>query len=297
VALERVRVEWPKENAVEWPELAERIAEHDQVLAIVHRRDDARILWKEVESRASGTIHLSALMCPAHRRNVLEDIRVRLQNDQSCRVVSTQLVEAGVDLDFPVVFRAMAGLEALAQSAGRCNREGRLPGFGTFVVYNAPTAPPALLRHHLDVAKTMLAVSPELSLTSPETFRNYFDRLYGQQNTDSKAIQALRQDLKFKETSQAFRMIDEGTTTVFVPWRKAGARAIDELRFAGPSRERFRRLQPFGVSVYPSAFRELQIAGLMEQLHDTAWCLISETSYHPTFGLDLKPEEYQSIVI
>jgi CRISPR-associated endonuclease/helicase Cas3 len=297
-SLDRIRIEWPAgEDPVEWPALAERIAEHEQVLAIVHRRDDARGLWKEVEAKARGTIHLSALMCPAHRREVLADIRRRLEEKDACRVVSTQLVEAGVDVDFPVVFRAMAGLEALAQSAGRCNREGRLSSPGRFIVYNAPTRPPGLLRHHRDIAKLMLAVSPGLSLTAPETFRNYFDRLYGGQSTDTKGIQALRQDLKFKETAATFRMIDELTTTVFVPWGDPGRKAIERFRFAGPSRDRFRALQPFGVSVYSRAFHELEDLGLLELLHDTVWCLVAESSYHSTFGLDLEPEEFQALVI
>lgn len=296
--LERVRVEWPvDETPIEWRALAERIADCEQILAIVHRRADARALWREVEALAPGTIHLSALMCPAHRREVLEHVRRRLQEGATCRVVSTQLVEAGVDVDFPVVFRAMAGFEALAQSAGRCNREGKLDGLGRFVVYNAPTPPPGLLQHHLEVAKAMRNVRPEVSLTSPETFRAYFDRLYSVQKTDSKGVQALREALKFEEVARTFRMIDEAAITVFVPWGKAGHRAINELRFAGPGRERFRALQPFGVAVYPNVLRDLQQLGLVEQLHESVWCLVSEASYHPVFGLDLEPEEFQSIVV
>ncbi len=299
-ALERVAVEWPTgDTPVEWSDLADRIVEHEQVLAIVHRRQDARALWNEVDSRVPsvGTVHLSALMCPVHRRAVLREIQGRLRRGEPCRVVSTQLVEAGVDVDFPVVFRAMAGLEALAQSAGRCNREGRLPGRGRFVVYNAPTQPPGLLRHHADIARLMRTNSPHLSLTSPATFSEYFDRLYANASTDSKGIQALRQELKLAETAATFRMIDEVTTTVFVPWGDEGRRAIDALRFAGPSRQRFRAIQPFGVAVYPEAFLKHRALGLVEELHDSVWCLVSDRSYHPVFGLDLEPEEFQAIVV
>jgi CRISPR-associated endonuclease/helicase Cas3 len=297
-ALERIRVEWPtEESPVEWPALAERIVDDEQALAIVHRRADARALWMEVEALTPGAIHLSALMCPAHRREVLEDVRGRLREGAACRVVSTQIIEAGVDVDFPVVFRAMAGFEALAQSAGRCNREGKLDDLGRFVIYNAPTSPPGLLKHHLDVARIMRNTMPDLSFTAVDTFRTYFDQLYSTQTTDSQGIQALREGLKFEEVARTFQMIDEASTTVFVPWGKAGRRAISDLRFAGPGRERFRALQPFGVAVYPHALRKLQDQGLVEQIHDSAWCLISESSYHPVFGLDLEPETFQPIVV
>ena len=96
---------------------------HDRVLAIVHRRQDARDLCRLLPP---GTFHLSALMCAAHRKHVLEEIGRALRSGGTCRVVSTTLVEAGVDLDFPVVYRTLGGVDAMAQAAGRCNREGRM---------------------------------------------------------------------------------------------------------------------------------------------------------------------------
>ena len=294
-SLDRVRVEWPQDDHPrEWADLARMVATETQVLVIVHRRDDARDLWTEVKQFAPGVVHLSALMCPAHRREVIARIKGALSSGSECRVVSTQLIEAGVDVDFPVVFRAMAGLESLAQSAGRCNREGRLPQRGRFVVYNAPTEPPGLLRHHRDIALVMLRGEPGLSLTSPATFRAYFDRLYSQQETDAQGIGAKRASLRFQETARTFRMIDDATTTVIVPWGRVGRQAIETFRHAGPSRERMRALQPFGVGVYPEALRELSSRGLVESLHDTAVCLISEEHYHPVFGLDLRPEDFQA---
>jgi CRISPR-associated endonuclease/helicase Cas3 len=295
-ALERVRVEWPAaEEKTEWPDLAYAIAQERQVLAIVHRREDARVLWEEVDQIAPGTMHLSARMCPAHRREVLARIRSVLDSGGPCRVVSTQVVEAGVDLDFPVVFRAMAGLEALAQSAGRCNREGKLATPGRFSVFNSITEPPKGLQPNRDVARTMLRAEPNLSLTSPETFRAYFDRLYALKNaTDSLHIQASRAGLMFKKVAEDFRMIDDATTTVFIPWRKSGKRAIDVVRYAGPNRERMRALQPFGVSVFPHTLRELAARGLVETLHETITCLLSDEYYHPVVGLDDRPDGFRA---
>jgi CRISPR-associated endonuclease/helicase Cas3 len=227
---------------------------------------------------------------------VLADIRRRLDARLPCRVVSTSLVEAGVDVDFPVVFRAMAGLESLAQSAGRCNREG-LQAQGRFHVFNAPSSPPGLLTLHREVAVIMLRADPDLRLMRPETFRAYFDRLYAMKAPDPRGIQALREGLRFQETAGAFRMIDDSGATVFVPYGEAGRRAIEDFRRSGPSLERFRALQPFSVSIYPAALRELQSRGALESLHLSAAALVSETDYDENLGLLTRPEPYRFLSV
>src|SRR5690606_38762034 len=124
--LRRVETDWSLSRApVTWEALAEAIAAQPDVLAIVHRRDDARELCAAIDTTLgeTSTLHLSALMCPAHRSRVLAEIKARKGRGEPVRLVSTQPVEAGVDLDFPVVYRALGGLDALAQAAGRCNRE------------------------------------------------------------------------------------------------------------------------------------------------------------------------------
>jgi len=107
-------------------------------------------------------------------------------------------------------------------------------------------------------------------------------------------VEALRENLRFRETALAFRMIEEATTTVFVPWGQEGRRAIEEFRHAGPSMGRLRTLQRFGVGLFPNALRDLTNAGLLETLHETAVCLVSEEHYHPVFGLDLRPEDFRA---
>jgi CRISPR-associated endonuclease/helicase Cas3 len=286
-ALRRVKVHWPEgEGALEWADLAQAINEHEQVLAIVHRRADAKTLWQMVEEgRRPNLYHLSALMCPAHRRDVLERIRQALHDGRPCRVISTQLVEAGVDVDFPVVYRAMAGLESLAQAAGRCNREGQLP-HGEFRVFNAPTAPPGELRHHADIAQVMRRLNSDLDLMAPDTFRGYFDRLYSQKPTDALGVQRLRESLLFRTTADTFKMIEDSSATVFVPYEQEGSKAVAALRKAGPSRARFRALQPFGVSVYRTDLEKLTSAGAVELLHESVYVLIDTTRYDKDCGLN-----------
>jgi CRISPR-associated endonuclease/helicase Cas3 len=294
-AFRRVRVAWPDdETPIPWEQLAAKLTEYPQALAIVHRRKDAATLWRLVDHSVGDTLHLSALMCPAHRRDVLREVRSRLLGNHPCRVVSTQLVEAGVDVDFPVVYRAMAGLESLAQAAGRCNREGRLPA-GLFVVFNPTTEPPGLLTQHRDIARVMLASDPILDLMQPSTFTAYFDRLYGARSTDAYGIQPLREGLAFDSVAAKFRMIDDSGITIFVPYGQSGRKAIDDLRRYGPSRDRFRDLQAFGVSVYPQSLAKLRAAGRIEVMHDSIFTLVSERDYDPDLGLLTDPEPFEAI--
>lgn len=294
----RVRVVWPKdlEAPVAWPELAARFVGHERALAIVHRRKDARDLLAEVDAAVGHreTFHLSALMCGAHRSSVLDEVRNALLGAGPVRVVSTQLVEAGVDLDFPVVFRAMAGLDAVAQAAGRCNREGRLvdtagrPVLGLVEVFVAPTEPPAgVLRAALGVARSMLAANPRLDLQDPAVFERYFRSLYFTQCLDDEGIQADRMSLKFKEVARKFRMIDsEGTVPVVVRWGEA-AKLIEQVRYAGPSRALLRALQRYVVTVSTRDAERLEQDGAIELVADTVRAIAKgyEALYDKRVGL------------
>lgn len=296
-SLRRVEIRWPDSPAATtWDSLGAEIANERQVLAIVHRRADARELWRQVGARVSGAVHLSALMCPAHRRIVLREIKEALAAEAPCRVISTQLVEAGVDVDFPVVYRAMAGFESLAQSAGRCNREGRIDR-GSFRVFRAPTEPVGSLRHHLQIGEAMLAAHPELDLLSPATFRSYFDRLYSEKDRDAHGIQPMRQALRYEDVASAFRMIDEATTTIIVPFDKQAEWEINALRYGGPSRSRFRALQSYAVSVYANAKASLESHGAIELLHDSIWVLVSMAHYDDDLGLIVDHEASDRFVV
>ena len=263
-SIRRVDVKWPslrgggdnqRDPAEFWQRLATELAGHTQVLAIVHLKMDARALHQAVSATSADSFHLSAAMCPAHRREVLGEVRGRLVNGGHCRLVSTQLIEAGVDVDFPVVYRAMAGLESLAQSAGRCNREGRLAGLGSFYVFTPPSRPPRSLQLHLDIAASMLTAEPRLDLFSPTTFVRYLDQVYAARTLDVREVQALRAALRFESTARAFRMIDERTEAIVVCWDDTARRLVRELRYAGANRTLLRRLQPYTVSVFPQQER------------------------------------------
>lgn len=260
--LKRVQVRWPSSpEPISFAKLAQEAAQEQDVLCIVHRRDDAQILCKAMDQTLGhqDTVHLSALMCPEHRSTVLARLKRQKEAGKPVRAVSTQLVEAGVDIDFAIVYRALGGMDAMAQAAGRCNREGKLPGLGELRVFRAKTeAPPGVLTQGLSVTDKLLRKKPDLDLFSPETHRDYFRGLYAIGSLDEKKIQEKRANKQFRDVAESFQMIDdEWSAPLVIPYEK-GAELLNELENFGPSRELLRKLQRFTISV-PKQQRETWI--------------------------------------
>jgi CRISPR-associated endonuclease/helicase Cas3 len=292
-ALRRVQVHLPPrlDEPRQWNELADELAAQPAVLAIVSRRADARELYTQLRERTpTGCWHLSALMCAQHRSDVIAQIKLALRRraesmaagapPEDVRVVSTNLVEAGVDLDFPVVYRALAGLDSVAQAAGRCNREGRLPTPGQVHVFVPPTAaPPGLMRQARDTCTALWHDRPVDPLAL-DLFERYFRRLYHDAILDKHRIcDALRLDatrdalaVRFKDAAEAFRLIDndEGAS-VLVRYRSPNARDdIDRLlgllERDGPSRWLLRKLQRYTVTIYRHHLTRLLAAGDLKEV-------------------------------
>jgi len=265
--LRRVEVDWDRltSNPLPWEQLANELLGHERVLAVVHRREDARALTKLLP--VDGRFHLSALMCARHREATLARVRETLRGSGPCRLIATQLIEAGVDIDFPVVYRALGGLDSVAQAAGRCNREGK-PQRGKVVVFRAPTLPPGgTPRQALQVTETILRESndgPDIS--DPHVYEGFFRGLYFGQNLDTEQIQTLRQEWRFATVARRFRLIEDGLTYQIVVPYPGAEENLARLKRERPSRETLRALQPFLVSVYHQAFSRLQNAGALEPL-------------------------------
>ncbi len=263
-------------------------AETESTLVIVHRRNEAQEL---AECWGDSVIHLSARMCALHRRAVVARIKRDLKLGHRIRVVATQLVEAGVDIDFPVVYRALAGLDTLAQAAGRCNREGRL-AIGKFVVYEAASEPPAVaLRKGLDVTKLFLKERLSVDLADPMLFPEYFRVLTQRiENADVEGILALEKNQDFPETAKKFKLIEEAGQPVIAPYCRGAKRLVDELKFAGPNRRTLRALQPHLVNLYPQEIRRLQADGAIRLAHrdiDRLWVVsdgMDNLVYSDRFG-------------
>lgn len=305
--LKRVDYRWPRDHAppVSWEALSSELAEHDQVLCVVHRRADARLLAEMLEEQTGGdkVHHLSALMCAEHRSDELARIKDALADGEACRVVSTQLVEAGVDLDFPVVYRAMAGLDSIVQAAGRCNREGR-HGPGKVVVFRAPTSPPpGTPKKGMETTEALLReAGGELEPDDPALFEKYFRMLYMKEDKDARQIQTDRQEFNFATVARNFKLIEDGfTQTIVVPYGHAPER-LAALRREGPTREPLRRLQRYLVSVYPKAFEELLRAGALEEVTEGIFALAPGYGhlYDKRFGLtlgDIPPASPEELII
>lgn len=311
--LRRVNYHLPKrDETVDWPELAAELCGQQQALCVVNLTRHAKELWEQLKRLvpdSESPIHLSSAMCPAHRLALIEAIRRRLREGQTCRVVSTQLIEAGVDVDFPVVWRAMGPLDSIVQVAGRCNREGRHAAGEVHVFRPADhKLPPNVYRAASDQAVVTLAqmgdtatASEKLS-TDPKVFRDYFDSLYQVLNTDhakrgESTIQQDREQLRFREVSRKAKVINDSGQPLIIAadnhGRKFAADLIAEIRNRQPApgqprftREDLRALQRSMVNVHHHRFQQLQS---MKHLHpllpNLELCVLTDGFYHPDLGL------------
>lgn len=303
--LQRVDVHIPCDLTMprEWDDVAAEIVAHDNdVLAIVNRRAHARDLHRRLPP---GARHLSGLMCGAHRSATIEAIRQALNARRAdpalppVRVVSTQLVEAGVDLDFPLVYRALAGLDSIAQAAGRCNREGRLASGEVRVFVPPQPSPPGILRQGEQATIGLLA-GHEGDPLQRRLFTAYFERLYRGVELDAKGIcpwlEPDRDSLGcvgLRRAAEAFKLIDNeetGYCSVFVPYRRDDgddvfAQCLAILRKHGPERWLLRKLQRYAVSLPGRQFDALQRRGDSEEVTPGVFVLRSEAQYDPVLGL------------
>ena len=269
---------------VTWEGLAGELRGYGSVLAIVHRRADAEALARLVGDEC---LHLSARMCGAHRSAVIAEIKARLYYGRPCCVVSTQLVEAGVDLDFPEVYRALAGADSLAQAAGRCNREGRRAS-GRLHVFVAPTEPPRGILRAAKKTTEILWKEGSLDLKDPALFEEYFRRLYRVVQTDP-GVEAAEKELRFEDSARDFRMIEDSGTPVVAPYPGSEDR-VEDVRRRGITRLGLRRLQRFLVNLYPQEIGELSRAGAIDALDDRLYVVVKGYAalYNERFGFTWK---------
>jgi len=271
------RVAYVREaKPLDYATLAERIAQNRQVMVVLNTRRDAVQTvhaLREAYPCLEGVFHLSTLLCPAHRRQVLQAVRQRLQNNAPCRLVATQVVEAGVDLDFPTVMRVMGPLDRIVQAAGRCNREGRLQS-GQVILFELETGstPRGAYRTATDEARVILH-NPETDLHDPATYCLYFQRLFQSVNTDQNGIQRQREGFQLSQVAQNYRMIEGATETVVV--HSYAPEAVNRL--LGEARGRlqagsllpmqwYRQVQQYAVSLYRYELQALESQGLVQPL-------------------------------
>ena len=310
--MQRVTVR-TSERPIADADLVEQLSRHEQVLCIVGTRAHARDLFLDLQRLCVGGVyHLSALMCPAHRSRKLGEIKTALKTGP-CRVVATTVVEAGVDIDFPMVYRAMAGLDSIAQAAGRCNREGRLHKDNAIVqLFEVEGRKPIReLRANEDAAREVLRTFGDdpLGLAAIEA---YFDTLYWRKMQgrddgldasrhwpDKKAasilerlnVQAREGWLPFEDVARAFQMIDSAMEPVIIPFDDNARKFIAELEHTNDVRTVARKLQPYIVNVPREVFAKLRQAGSIQPINPARYdeqfvTLVTQNLYSGEIGLD-----------
>lgn len=273
-------------------DLADRLIEYNQVLCIVNTRKHARLIFERIRDQEEGCYHLSALMCPAHRTSKFKEIRTALLKGLPCRLISTQLIEAGVDIDFPVVFRSSTGIDSIAQAAGRCNREGTLTKGGrVFVFLPESGLPPGHFRHTAEITEAVLRHHDDpLSL---EAVEEYFRNLYwmaGDRLDEHRIMNDLDEgkkegDFPFRVVDKKFKIIKDGMEPIIIPWNNSAVQIIQGLRYAEYPAKFARKAQRFIVQVPPRVLSSLEHAGSVERLHDQYCVLVNMDLYRDDLGL------------
>ncbi len=293
------RVTYERQGPTErwtWEQVAEEMRTEPAALAIVNTKRDAFALLDALADPAA--FHLSTQMCGIHRLETLKEVRRRLAAGEPCRLVSTQVVEAGVDLDFPLVLRATAPLDRIVQAAGRCNREGKLDS-GRVVIFEPAEggSPPGIYRLGIDTAMVLLSAGCDLH--DPRTYESYFHRLFQSAPLDSKTIQDSRRRLDYPEVAGKFRMIEEDTAPAVVrpvKHREEVDRLLAIARHQGePPRWAVRALQPYLVSIRSQLIPRYQAQGLLQEVLPGIWEWLG--AYDAVRGLVEAPRDPDELVV
>lgn len=271
-----------------YDEIAGMLKRHKQVLCIVNTRRDAKELYERLPQEGV-TLHLSKMMCPAHICETIEHIKMALKDNSNeiIRVVSTQLIEAGVDIDFPVVFRQEAGLDSVLQAAGRCNREGK-KGICTTYVFSLAK------EHNLpkggmkDGNNARLSLGKSSDWFAPETMNSYFRQLYCRNdNFDKKDMKHYLYDVKnmgFASAAKHFQLIEDTGKTVVVCW-KDGSELVQELLQNGPSYQLMTKISKYCVNIYQRDFEALCKMGVVSEKKEGLFVVDYAQQYDERIGL------------
>ena len=274
------------EGKLSWDVLSQRLNQMPQVLCIVNSRKAAQEVFSRLDT--DGSFHLSTLMYPAHRQEVLKQIRHRLKNGLPCRVVSTSLIEAGVDVDFPAVFREEAGLDSILQAAGRCNREGKRHADESIItVFQSEGPTPALFSIPIGAWHTVAQRYPDIA--SQDAIACYFRELLELKGKEAQDVHGILNKIEkgnypFREIAEHFHLIENAARTIYIPLGE-GADLVNRLQQGERSRSLFRQLGKYSVSVYDNQFTSLDLAGALELLEDGSAILLDTALYSTETGL------------
>ena len=286
--LRRVELQF-MDGAKSYDEIAEELTRHQKMLCIVNTRRDAKELFDRLPKEGI-CLHLSRMMCPAHVAATIEQIKVALkaQSDQPIRVIATQLIEAGVDIDFPVVFRQETGLDSILQAAGRCNREGKYGICSTYVfsLGKEHQLPPGFITQ---TNNARIGMGKQHDWFSPEAMTSYFKQLHARiGNFDEKQIQKLlyKPECEFEEAAHQFHLIDDQAVSVIINWNES----IDfyqQLITQGPSYLLMKKLAQYSVNIRERDFNKLQSIGAIDEPFENIYVITNPCFYQSDTGLTI----------
>lgn len=286
--LRRVELQF-MDGAKSYDEIAEELTRHQKMLCIVNTRRDAKELFDRLPKEGI-CLHLSRMMCPAHVAATIEQIKVALkaQSDQPIRVIATQLIEAGVDIDFPVVFRQETGLDSILQAAGRCNREGKYGICSTYVfsLGKEHQLPPGFITQ---TNNARIGMGKQHDWFSPEAMTCYFKQLHARIGSfDEKQIQKLlyKPECEFEEAAHQFHLIDDQAVSVIINWNES----IDfyqQLITQGPSYLLMKKLAQYSVNIRERDFNKLQSIGAIDEPFENIYVITNPCFYQSDTGLTI----------
>ena len=278
--LRRVRLDIDNTGST-YDEIANRLLRHDKVLCIVNTRNDAREIF-ELLPKEGLTIHLSRMMCPRHVSKAIQEIKQALSDNSETviRVVATQLIEAGVDIDFPVVYRQEAGLDSILQAAGRCNREGKLDIATTYVF--SLSVEHKLYGSIIDANNARLNMINVNDWFAPETMTEYFRQLYCRKGTfDKKDLKTLLYkptEMCFAEAAKEFRLIEETGKTVYVNMDDS-LELVERLKNDGITYSLMKQLSQYSVNIHERDFLKLLSYGAIEEVIEGIYVVNDRAQY------------------
>lgn len=284
--LRRVKLDFDN-TPQSYDEIAMKLSGHQRVLCIVNTRKDAKEIYSRLPKEGL-CFHLSRMMCPTHVRETIEEIKLALKDESNTiiRVVATQLVEAGVDIDFPTVYRQETGLDSILQAAGRCNREGRWNISTTHVFALQNGLPPGHITQTNNARKNMVG---DFDWFAPEAMREYFKQLYARvTNFDKPQVKSLlyTPNMEFEGAAHEFRLIDDSTTSVVVNWKKKNVVSlIEQLRSEGITYPLMKKLAQYSVNVRKQDLLKLMEAGALEEIAEGILFVRDANSYDEHIGL------------
>lgn len=246
----RVNAVWQTQTPLPWADLIVELRDQKQALSVVNLKRHAHALTKEAQEQGlEGIYHLSTALCPQHRRDLLAQIAADLKAEKPCRVFATQCVEAGVDLDFPSVYRALAPLDAIAQAAGRCNRHDARPQKGTLTIFVPAEEkyPSKTYAQAAALTRALLAEQGSLDLDDPETYRRFYKNLYAVARTTDQELENFIQSQNYQELAQGYRLIESHAVNVVAPYNHEARALMQEARDHGITGDWMRRVRGYVV--------------------------------------------------